>query len=102
MIITILTQESCPSCVNAKSTLSHLKDEYPLDVVEIPLTTPQGRDLANRVGIVFAPGILIDGELFSYGRLSEKKLRKHLSSLEWPVPTSQGAGPNPTTSNLKE
>ncbi|MGY4857313.1 glutaredoxin family protein [Cryobacterium sp. AP23] len=88
MMITVLTQESCPSCVNAKNTLAQLSDEYPLDIVDIPLASAEGRELANRVGIVFAPGILIDGELFSYGRLSEKKLRRHLSSLEWPATRS--------------
>lgn len=91
MMITLLTQESCPSCVNAKNTLAQLGDEYPLNIVDIPLASAEGRELANRVGIVFAPGILIDGELFSYGRLSEKKLRRHLSSLEWPVPRSQAS-----------
>ncbi|TFC00150.1 thioredoxin family protein [Cryobacterium adonitolivorans] len=85
MMITVLTQESCPSCVNAKNTLAQLADEYPIDVREIPLASTEGKGLANRVGIVFAPGILIDGELFSYGRLSEKKLRRHLSKLEWPA-----------------
>jgi glutaredoxin len=85
MIITILTQESCPSCVNAKNTLSLIKDEYPVEIVELPLATEEGREMASRVGVVFAPGILIDGTLFSYGRLSEKKLRRHLSTVEWPA-----------------
>lgn len=85
MTITILTQESCPSCVKAKDTLALIKDDYPVEVVELPLATDEGREIANRIGIVFAPGILIDGELFSYGRLSEKKLRRHLSMVEWPT-----------------
>ncbi|TFC89987.1 thioredoxin family protein [Cryobacterium sp. TMT4-31] len=93
MMVTVLTQEACPSCVNAKNTLAQLADEYPFNIVEIPLASAEGRDLANRVGIVFAPGILIDGELFSYGRLSEKKLRRHLSSVEWPT-ARPPAGPS--------
>ncbi|WEO76057.1 thioredoxin family protein [Cryobacterium sp. SO2] len=88
MMITVLTQESCPSCVNAKNTLAQLAVEYPLTIVEVPLASAEGREIANRVGIVFAPGILIDGALFSYGRLSEKKLRRHLSNLEWPATRS--------------
>ncbi len=83
MTITILTQESCPSCVKAKDTLALIKDDYPVDVVEVPIATYEGQQLALRLGIVFAPGILIDGEFFSYGRLSEKKLRRHLSAVEW-------------------
>jgi hypothetical protein len=27
---------------------------------------------------MFAPGVLVDGEPFSYGRLSERKLRREL------------------------
>ena len=77
--ITILTQTDCASCVQAKEVLSRLALDYPLQVQEVGLDTQDGRDLAARHGVVFAPGILIDGDLFSYGRLSEKKLRRNLS-----------------------
>ncbi|MDQ6753468.1 MAG: thioredoxin family protein, partial [Actinomycetota bacterium] len=58
---------------------SRLARDYPLEIREIGLDTEEGRGLAARAGVVFAPGILIDGDMFSYGRLSEKKLRRHLS-----------------------
>lgn len=77
--ITILTQISCTSCEQAKAVLVRLATEYPLQIREIDLNTEVGRSLAARHGVLFAPGILIDGEMFSYGRLSEKKLRRHLS-----------------------
>lgn len=77
--ITVLTQASCASCVQAKEVLSRLGEEYPLQIREVGLDTEEGRGLAAGSGVVFAPGILIDGALFSYGRLSEKKLRRHLS-----------------------
>ena len=77
--ITILTQTDCASCVQAKEVLSRLALEYPVQVQEVGLDSEDGRDLAARHGVVFAPGILIDGDLFSYGRLSEKKLRRNLS-----------------------
>jgi len=35
--------------------------------------------MARAAGIMFPPGILIDGEPFSYGR-SERKLRRALQS----------------------
>lgn len=28
--------------------------------------------------MLFAPGVLLDGTMFSYGRLSERRLRRHL------------------------
>ena len=37
--------------------------------------------LATQGGLLFPPGILIDGEPFSYGRLSERKLRRELDRL---------------------
>lgn len=77
--VTILTQTSCASCVEAKEVLSRLAREYPVQVQEVGLDTEHGRELATRHGVAFAPGILIDGDLFSYGRLSEKKLRRRLS-----------------------
>lgn len=78
--ITILTQSSCPSCERAKEILSRLELELTLNVREVGLDTEEGRNLALQHGVVFAPGILINGELFSYGRLSENKLRAQLSS----------------------
>ncbi|MEV7572954.1 thioredoxin family protein [Pseudarthrobacter sp. NPDC089323] len=83
--ITILTQASCASCVQAREILSTLSQEYHLEVREVSLETDKGRELAGQTGVVFAPGILISGELFSYGRLSEKKLRRHLSHTLPPV-----------------
>ena len=83
--ITILTQASCASCMQAKEFLSALNQEYHLEVREVSLETEEGRELAGRTGVVFAPGVLINGELFSYGRLSEKKLRRHLSRALPPV-----------------
>lgn len=77
--ITILTQSSCASCEQAKDVISRVALEHPLQIQEISLDSPEGRDLATRHGVVFAPGILLDGETFSYGRLSEKKLRRHLA-----------------------
>lgn len=76
--ITILTQDSCAFCDQAKHILSRLAMDYPLSIREIRLDTEEGRNLAIQHGVMFAPGIFIDGTLFSYGRLSEKKLQRHL------------------------
>ncbi|MCO4239214.1 glutaredoxin family protein [Pseudarthrobacter raffinosi] len=83
--ITILTKASCASCVQAKEVLSGLRQDYSLEIREVSLETEEGRELAGRTGVVFAPGILINGKLFSYGRLSEKKLRRHLTHPPPPV-----------------
>lgn len=77
--VTILTQASCVFCTQAKEIFSRLGAEYPINVHEEDLNTEIGRALALKHGVMFAPGVLINGKLFSFGRLSEKKIRKHLS-----------------------
>ncbi|HXA13477.1 MAG TPA: glutaredoxin family protein [Mycobacterium sp.] len=77
--ITLLTQTSCRLCELAKGILAGLADQYPLAVTEVDLRTEEGRRLADDAGVMFAPGVLVDGQPFSYGRLSERKLRRLLN-----------------------
>ncbi len=77
--ITLLTQSDCHMCEHAKNVLSCVSEDHPLEVEEIDLSTNQGRELASEAGVMFAPGILVDGRPFGFGRLSERKLRKALA-----------------------
>lgn len=77
--VTLLTQTECAYCEHAKQVLDRVQQEHPLTIEEIALHTSQGCELASRHGVLFAPGILLDGETFGYGRLSERKLRKTLA-----------------------
>lgn len=79
--ITLLTQTSCGNCDLAKHILARLASEYQLSVTEIDLGSEQGRHLAADAGLLFAPGVLVDGAPFSYGRLSERKLRRRLDRI---------------------
>ncbi len=81
MHVTIVTQPACPWCEHAQEILDRLSLEYRLDVTPIPITDPDARHLAERSGMVFPPGVFLDGRLFSYGRLSERKLRRELDRL---------------------
>jgi glutaredoxin len=76
--ITLLTQPSCAMCELAKEILARLGNEYPLSVSEVDLCSDEGKRLAAEAGVLFAPGVLVDGQTFSYGRLSERKLRRLL------------------------
>lgn len=78
--ITLLTQDACGYCSHAKEVLARVARDHPIHVEEIPLASREGSALAAEHGIVFAPGVLVDGEVFSYGRLSEKKLLRKLSA----------------------
>lgn len=78
MRVTLLSQEHCDFCAQAKEVLDRLAQEFPLNVETLDLASPKGQRLAAAGGIMFPPGILLDGEPFSYGRLSERKLRREL------------------------
>lgn len=79
-VVTLLTQEDCRLCEHAKEVLGRVGQDHPLRVEEIELTSDRGRALAAGAGVLFAPGVLVDGRPFSFGRLSERKLRKSLAS----------------------
>lgn len=85
--LTLLTQANCALCDHAKEVLSRVARDFPLTVSEVDLGTASGRALAEQAGVLFAPGVLLDGRPFGYGRLSERKLRKVLSLRVSPSPS---------------
>jgi len=76
--ITLLTQADCGYCEHAKAVLARAGADHPLEVTEIDITGEEGRALAARAGVMFAPGLLIEGRPFGYGRISERRLRRTL------------------------
>lgn len=77
--ITLLTQRACTYCEHAKEVLERVGHDFDVSVEEISLETEEGSSLAMQHGVLFAPGVLLDGRSFGYGRLSERKLRKALA-----------------------
>lgn len=76
--VLLLSEEDCDFCVQARGVLERLADEYPLAIEDEPLGSERGQTLALEGGVLFAPGVFIDGTAFSYGRLSERKLHREL------------------------
>ncbi len=79
--ITLLTQADCALCEHAKKVLARVGEDHPLEVTEIDLASQEGRALAAGAGVLFAPGVLVDGRPFGYGRLSERRLCRALGRL---------------------
>jgi glutaredoxin len=79
--ITVLSKPDCHLCQDAEATLVRLAAELGLEVDVVDLGSQQGQQLAFGSGMLFPPGILIDGMPFSYGRLSEGRLRRALERL---------------------
>lgn len=78
--ITLLTKADCDLCEHAKAVLVRLEPEFGFDVEAVDLASQRGRALAERSGMAFPPAVLVDDAPFSYGRLSERKLRKALAA----------------------
>ena len=78
MHLLLLTQEHCTFCLQAKALLLQLGAEYGFTISTLDVGTPEGGALAMKHGILFPPGIFIDGEPICYGRPSARKLRKEL------------------------
>ncbi len=78
MEILLLTQIDCAFCDTAKELVDRLADEYGLSTATLDLATPEGRTVGEESGILFPPGILIDGGPVSYGRPSERRLRREI------------------------
>lgn len=76
--VLLITQDDCAFCDQAKDVLRRVSADFALEVEEIGFVTERGGELARRAGVLFAPGVFVDGEFLSHGRLSEKKLRKAL------------------------
>ena len=76
--VTLLTQPDCPWCEHAKSVLASVAADYRLTITEIDLHGQEGQRLTSTSPVPYAPGVLLDGALFSFGRLSERALRRAL------------------------
>jgi glutaredoxin len=79
--VILLTRDDCALCHDAEKVLARLSTSYDLEVVRIDLDTPEGIELATSGGVMFPPGIFIDGVPVSHGRPSERRLRRKLEAL---------------------
>jgi glutaredoxin len=75
--VVLLTKEDCHFCEQAKGVLARLRGEYNLRVREVALESEEGRSLALESAAP-PPVVFLNGAAFSYGRLSERRLRKAL------------------------
>ncbi len=79
--VTVLSAPQCELCEHAKAVLGRVGQDFELVVEELSTGTDRGRQLMMEHRVAFPPGVLIDGRPFSYGRLSERKLRRELQRL---------------------
>lgn len=82
MIVTLLTKADCEYCVRAKEILTRLHAEIAFELHTVDLESASGQALAAQHGVLFAPGVLIDGHLSTFGRPSERRLRRDLTAAQ--------------------
>jgi hypothetical protein len=80
--VLIVTSPACHLCEDALEVLGELAPEYGLIVRETPIGSDEGRAVFERFHPPLPPFVIIDGELFSSGRLPRKKLRKYLERVK--------------------
>ncbi len=78
--ITLLTSPSCRLCDEAKVVLDRVALDFDFTIELVSIDTSRGRALMVEHQVVFPPGVLINGTPFSYGRLSERRLRRVLEA----------------------
>lgn len=79
--VTLVSPADCPNCADVKEQLSSLQRKYAgLNVKTVDAFTPEGEALILQHGIMASPGILINGEFFSMGAVSEQELNSAVKS----------------------
>ena len=78
--VEVITSAGCHYCAQAREVLERVGAEVPLHVAEVALDSAAGQAALARWRVPFPPIVVIDGELFGYGRLSERKLRAALTA----------------------
>jgi len=74
----VLSRPDCAFCDHAKAVLGRVGRDFALQISELDLDSEESEALALDVSVLFPPAVFLDGKLFGYGRLSERRLRREL------------------------
>lgn len=77
--ILILDTPGCPSCIVAEKMIKRVKEENNLDFKIKVIDVTKKPEILQKYQIMAAPGIVIDGKLFSTGHPNEDKLKEALT-----------------------
>ena len=77
--VTLLTAPHCKLCGHALAVLERVSQDTPLTIETLALDSAEGRAALGSEAFPFPPVILLNGQAYSYGRLSERRLRNDLA-----------------------
>jgi len=78
MVVTVVHSVACHLCEDAETALAGLAESYPLVIDRVDIRTDRGQSLVRAHRSPMSPLVLLDGALFSFGRLPRRKLVKLL------------------------
>ena len=76
--VVVVRSPACHLCEEALDALDQMRRRFSLDVRVVEIDSPEGRTIVARHRPAIPPAVLIDGRLFSSGRLPKKKLQRAL------------------------
>ncbi len=79
IVAQLITSPNCHFCARAHEVLARLvREGFPLRIEEHGWDDAEGAHLVLRDAVPFPPALYLDGELWGFGRISERALRKRL------------------------
>lgn len=90
--VRLVTAPDCHFCADGAAVLARLAHEFPLAVQHVDWASPEGQALVAQHGILFPPGLLIDGRYIGFGRVSERKVRRILQQRAASADITQSIG----------
>ncbi|MBI2169633.1 MAG: glutaredoxin family protein [Actinobacteria bacterium] len=80
--VLVVRAGGCHLCDDALEALAELAGDFPLAVREVAADSPEGAAVMRDHRPPMLPVVLLDGAVFSWGRLPRKKLRRALASAQ--------------------
>ncbi len=80
MTLVLKAGDHCPLCDHAREVLARVARDYPLEVTVLVGGSEAADHAMRQAGAAaITPVVIVDGQPFAYGRLSERQLRRSLS-----------------------
>ena len=81
----LLEELTSPGCHNCEAFEEFWRSEEKkwsnVTFKKVDITTPEGQELAQKYTIMASPGIILNGELFSFGGVNTGKFLEELKEL---------------------
>jgi alkyl hydroperoxide reductase subunit AhpF len=78
--LTVVSSPACHFCDDADRALRLLAEQFAFAVARVALDSPEGRRLVEEHRPSMTPLVLVDGEFFSSGWMSRRKLAARLTA----------------------